>query len=92
MYLELSEVPNHKKSKTKEEMYDELDIYEENDRQVKETLSYMKEVDKDISRIDKNNLREIINFFLYNNNIAYSKTKKQRENNPGDEVINETFS
>lgn len=92
MYLELSEVPNHKKSKTKEEMYEEIDIYEENDRQVKETLSYMKEVDKDISRIDKNNLREIINFFLYNNNIAYSKTKKQRENNPGDEVINETFS
>ena len=92
MYLELSEVPNHKKSKTKEEMYEELDIYEENDRQVKETLSYMKEVDKDISRIDKNNLIEIINSFLYNNNIAYSETKKQRENNPGDEVINETFS
>lgn len=92
MYLELSEEKDPKIKLTKEEIYEELDIYEENDRQVKEALSYMKDVDKDISRSDKNNLKEIINFFLYNNKIAFGKLKKQREETPEDEVINEAFS
>ena len=92
IYLELSEQKAPKIKLTKEEMYEELDIYEENDSKVKEALTYMKEVDKDISRSDKNNLKEIINFFLYNNNIAFGKFKEQREENPEDEAINEAFS
>ena len=94
MYLELSEEPSDEEIElsTSEERNEMLDVYEENDRKGKEALSYMKDVDKDISRSDKNNLKEIINFFLYNNKIAFGKLKKQREETPEDEVINEAFS